>query len=108
MWDEMRAKFPRMYLDDCASGGRRIDLEMLMRGVVQTQQRHRLPAGPLEAAQCQNYGLNLFLPLHATISWDMGAYACRSTATAGFCGEWDILGQLVPVRRGPRLDRRDQ
>ncbi len=99
MWDEMRAKYPHMYLDDCASGGRRIDLEMLMRGVVQTQSDFVGP-GRLEAAQCQNYGLNLYLPLHATISWDMDAYACRSTATAGFCGEWDILGRSFPFDEG--------
>ena len=56
--------------------------------------------GRLEAAQCQACGLNLYLPLHATISWDMDAYACRSTATAGFCGEWDILDRLFPFDRG--------
>ncbi|MGO8690291.1 MAG: alpha-galactosidase [Thermoguttaceae bacterium] len=99
MWDEMRAKYPHMYLDDCASGGRRIDLEMLSRGVVQTQSDFVGP-GRLEAAQCQNYGLNLYLPLHATISWDMDAYACRSTATAGFCGEWDILSRSFPFDEG--------
>ncbi len=99
MWDEMRAKYPHMYLDDCASGGRRIDLEMLSRGVVQTQTDFVGP-GRLEAAQCQNYGLNLYLPLHATISWDMDAYACRSTATAGFCGEWDILARSFPFDEG--------
>ena len=69
------------------------------RGVVQTQSDFVGP-GRLEAAQCQNYGLNLFLPLHATISWDMDAYACRSTATAGFCGEWDILGRSFPFDEG--------
>jgi alpha-galactosidase len=99
MWDEMRAKYPHMYLDDCASGGRRIDLEMLSRAVVQTQSDFVGP-GRLEAAQCQNYGLNLYLPLHATISWDMDAYACRSTATAGFCGEWDILDRSFPFDDG--------
>ena len=95
MWDEIRAKYPQMYLDDCASGGRRIDLEMLTRSVVQTRTDFVGP-GRLEAAQCQSYGLSLFLPLHATISWDMDAYACRSTATAGFCGEWDILDRSFP------------
>ena len=95
MWDEMRAKYPHMYLDDCASGGRRIDLEMLMRSVVQTRSDFVGP-GRLEGAQCQTYGLSLYLPLHATISWDMDAYACRSTATAGFCGEWDILDRSFP------------
>ena len=56
--------------------------------------------GRLEAAQCQSYGLSLFLPLHATIGWDMDAYQCRSSATAGFCGEWDILDPRFPFDQG--------
>ena len=59
MWDEMRARFPRMYLDDCASGGRRIDLEMVMRSVVQTRSDSACTPGRSEWDQSQAYGLNL-------------------------------------------------
>ena len=96
LWDDLRAKYPRMYLDDCASGGRRIDLEMLRRGVVQTRSDTACVAGRSEWDQCQACGLNLYLPLHATIGWDVGAYECRSSATSGFCGEWDILHKEFP------------
>ena len=99
MWDELRAKYPRMYLDDCASGGRRIDLEMLRRGVVQTRSDTVGAAGRSDWDQCQCYGLNLYLPLHATIGWDVGAYECRSSATSGFCGEWDILAKSFPLEQ---------
>ena len=78
----MRAKYPRMYLDDCTSGGRGIDLEMLRRGVVQTRSDTASRAGRSEWDQCQTYGVNLYLPLHATIGWDVGAYECRSSATS--------------------------
>ncbi|MGA2618134.1 MAG: alpha-galactosidase [Thermoguttaceae bacterium] len=97
MWDELRTKYPRMYLDDCASGGRRIDLEMVMRSVVQTRSDAACAPGRSEWDQCQTCGLNLYLPLHATIGWDVGAYECRSSATAGFCGEWDILSKSFPL-----------
>lgn len=97
MWDELRARYPHMYLDDCASGGRRIDLEMLSRAVVQTRSDTACTPGRSEWDQCQTYGLNLYLPLHATIGWDVGAYECRSSATAGFCGEWDILDKSFPT-----------
>jgi alpha-galactosidase len=97
MWDELRAKFPRMYLDDCASGGRRIDLETVMRSVVQTRSDTACQAGRSEWDQCQTYGLSLYLPLHATIGWDVGTYECRSSATSGFCGEWDILTKSSPL-----------
>ncbi len=97
MWDELRARFPGMYLDDCASGGRRIDLETVMRSVVQTRSDTACQAGRSEWEQCQAYGLSLYLPLHATIGWDVGAYECRSSATCGFCGEWDILNKSFPL-----------
>ena len=96
MWDELRARFPGMYLDDCASGGRRIDLEMVMRSVVQTRSDSACAPGRSEWDQAQAYGLNLYLPLHATIGWEPGAYECRSSATAGFCAEWDILDPQFP------------
>jgi alpha-galactosidase len=99
MWDELRAKYPRMYLDDCASGGRRIDLEMVMRSVVQTRSDTACTPGRSEWDQCQTYGLSLFLPLAATIGWDVGAYECRSSAAAGFCGEWDILNKSFPLEQ---------
>jgi hypothetical protein len=37
MWDEIRAKTSGTVPDDCASGGRRIDLEMCIRSIVQTR-----------------------------------------------------------------------
>ena len=55
--------------------------------------------GRSEWDQCQTYGLSLYLPLHATIGWDVGAYECRSSATGGFCGEWDILDKSFPLEQ---------
>jgi alpha-galactosidase len=96
MWDELRAKFPHMYIDDCASGGRRIDLELISRSVVQTQSDAAGAPGRGDWDQSQNYGLSLFLPFHATIGWEVGAYECRSAATQGFCAEWNILDKNFP------------
>ena len=84
-------------LTTAASGGRRIDLEMLRRSVVQTRSDTACRAGRSEWDQCQTYGLNLYLPLHATIGWDVGAYECRSSATSGFCAEWAILDKAFPL-----------
>ena len=97
MWDEIRAKNPGMVPDDCASGGRRIDLEMCMRSIVQTRSDTACASGRADWDQAQTHGLSLFLPIHATIGWDFETYDCRSTATAGFLGEWDILDPNFPV-----------
>jgi len=99
MWDAMRAKYPRMYLDDCASGGRRIDLEMLMRAVVQTRSDTACAPGRAEWDQSQSYGLSMYLPLHATIGWDTATYDCRSIGAAGFCAEWDVLDKAFPMEQ---------
>ena len=71
--------------------------EMLRRSVVQTRSDTACRAGRSEWDQCQTYGLNLYLPLHATIGWDVGAYECRSSATSGFCAEWAILDKAFPL-----------
>jgi alpha-galactosidase len=99
MWDEMRAHFPKMHIDDCASGGRRIDLEMIMRSVVQTRSDTVGHAGRSDWDQSQTYGLSLYLPVHATIGWTVGAYECRSSAISGFCAEWDILDDKFPLAK---------
>ncbi len=98
-WDELRARFPGMSLDDCASGGRRIDLETVMRSVVQTRSDSGTAPDRSDWDQSQTCGLSLYLPLHATIGWEVGAYGCRSSATAGFCAEWDILGGNFPLEK---------
>ena len=95
MWDEIRAKFPRMYMDDCASGGRRIDLDMIMRSVVQTRSDAAVAPGRSDWHQSQTYGLNLFLPVHATIGWEVGAY---ESLTKNF--RW-----LKPKLASPRLTK---
>lgn len=33
MWDELRAEFPRLFIDNCASGGCRLDLETCARAI---------------------------------------------------------------------------
>ena len=96
MWDEIRARHPGMYLDDCASGGRRIDLEMCLRSIVQTRSDAACAPGRAEWDQSQTYGLSFYFPAHATIGWEVTAYDCRSIATAGFLGEWDILDPKFP------------
>jgi alpha-galactosidase len=99
MWDEIRAKTPGTVPDDCASGGRRIDLEMCMRSIVQTRSDTAGAPGRAEWDQCQTLGLSLFLPLHATFNWETDTYSVRSAATCGYLGEWDILDPAFPVKQ---------
>jgi alpha-galactosidase len=70
-----------------------------MRAVVQTRSDTACAPGRGDWDQAQTHGLNLFLPVHATICWGLSAYDCRSSAAAGFLGEWDILDPQFPVEQ---------
>ncbi|MBV9849880.1 MAG: alpha-galactosidase, partial [Armatimonadetes bacterium] len=62
-WDALRARHPGMFIDCCASGGRRNDLEVLRRAVPLLQSDYRFePNG----TQGHNYGVALWMPYHGT------------------------------------------
>lgn len=75
-WDELLRRHPEMMYDNCASGGRRNDLESMRRGVPYTKSDYALePVG----VQCETYGISLWLPYYAaTWMWNDDAYTCRS------------------------------
>ena len=83
-WDELRRRHPRLLIDNCASGGRRLDLETIGRSVAlwRTDYGSAVNADPLQA---QSSGLNLWLPLNSTTpSAKPGdTYRFRSALTAG-------------------------
>ncbi len=97
LWDELRARNPGIYIDMCASGGRRIDLETVMRSVVQTRSDTECAPGRADWEQSQTYGIHQYLPLAGAFGWDAAAYDIRSTATAGYLGEWDLLDPAFPA-----------
>jgi alpha-galactosidase len=91
MWDEFRAKHPNLVIDNCASGGRRIDLEMCMRSVPLWQSDTSCVRGAEDAHQAQSCALSLYVPLHTPCSWNATPYEIRSTATAGLVTQLPIL-----------------
>jgi alpha-galactosidase len=81
-----------------AAGGRRIDLETLKCGLIQTRSDTAVFPGRADWDQSQTYGLSLYVPCHATIGWDADTYSMRSSATSGFMGEWNIIGPNFPMQ----------
>ncbi len=61
VWDSLRAKYPDLMMEGCASGGRRIDLESI--GRFHTYWKTDL-YGNLLANQSHVWGMNLYLPAH--------------------------------------------
>lgn len=87
-WDSLLVRFPNLLIDNCASGGRRIDLETISRAspLWRTDYQYGEPIG----SQCHAYGLNFYLPLHGTGNFTVSKYHFRSNMSSSMVINWDI------------------
>jgi len=97
-WDELLRRHPGLIIDNCASGGRRIDLETIGRST--PFWRTDGPRDPI-AHQCHTFGLLPWVPLSAT-SQDRAKddYEFRSSMCSSLCLNWWVAGD-VPSERIP-------
>lgn len=91
LWDELRARHPGLWIDNCASGGRRIDLETLMRSVPLWRSDTGCGPGHADWDQVQALGLSQYVPLSTSCAWEPRAYTLRSAATGGAITQFDYL-----------------
>ncbi|MBO4406525.1 MAG: alpha-galactosidase [Clostridia bacterium] len=96
MWDELLREFPGLLIDNCSSGGRRIDLETCRRAVPLWRSDTGCSSETAEKrvaewSQNQILGLTRYLPYHSCASYDSSAYAMRSTASGGVACNFDVL-----------------
>lgn len=96
LWDALKADHPSLLIDNCASGGRRIDLETLMRSV--PMWRSDLSSGaPTETyirdAHDHNITLTLseYIPYHGSSAFVPEANYVRSGMTSGLACEFEFL-----------------
>jgi len=82
-WDELLKRHPGLWIDNCASGGRRIDLETCMRSVPLWRSDTNCASGHPEWAQMQSAALGMYIPLHTGCCWEPERYKLRSTGTGG-------------------------
>lgn len=70
-----------LIIDNCASGGRRLDLEMTRRSVPIWRSDYNCAPHDdiLEATQAQTYGLSFWLPLSGTVQYNYDEYSARSS-----------------------------
>lgn len=88
-WDSLLVRFPHMIIDNCASGGRRIDLETTSRSTPFWRTDLEQNA---TGYQCHTYGLNLYLPLHGTALYKTGNYYVRSSLGSLAVINWKVDG----------------
>jgi alpha-galactosidase len=87
-WDTLLTRFPNLIIDNCASGGRRIDLETISRSspLWRTDYAYGEPNG----YQCHTFGLNFYLPLHGTGNFNTSTYHLRSSLSSAVVMGMDI------------------
>ena len=100
-WDELLARHSGLIIDNCASGGRRIDLETISRSIPlwRTDYRYYEPNG----YQCHTYGLNFYLPCSGTGSGYPDTYSFRSSLSSGIGLGWNLYLPDFPVEQAQRL-----
>ena len=67
LWEALLKEFPELIIDNCASGGRRIDIETLKRSIPLWRSDYQCPANhDVVAAQCHTAALSSWIPYHGT------------------------------------------
>ncbi|MDO4558031.1 MAG: alpha-galactosidase, partial [Planctomycetia bacterium] len=91
MWNELRRRHPGLWIDNCASGGRRIDLETLHISIPLWRSDTCCWPGHPQWDQTQTLGIAQYLPLYAVCSWEPDPYVTRSAAHAGIITQFSYL-----------------
>lgn len=90
-WDSLLVRFPNLLIDNCASGGRRLDIETTTRSspLWRTDYQYGEPNG----YQCHTYGLNFYLPVHGTAIYKTDNYTFLSGLGATAVTNWEVTGR---------------
>jgi alpha-galactosidase len=86
--DALLEGIPGLVIDNCAGGGQRLDLEMMMRSVpLWRSDRQCWPFDPI-VMQTQTQGLAPWIPLSGSAFLQATQYAARSALGPGFVTQW--------------------
>ena len=90
-WDYLLTRFPSLLIDNCASGGRRLDYETMLRSAPmwRTDYQYGEPVG----YQCHTYGLEFFLSQHATGLYHTNPFDARSSFGSAVVFNWKLTQQ---------------
>lgn len=93
-WDELLQRHPGLIIDNCASGGRRFDLETISRSITlwRSDYNYTEPTG----RQNHTFGLSLYLPYHGTGCTVPDIYVARSTYASSMVTGWNLYADHFP------------
>ena len=95
MWDELLARHPKMLIDNCASGGRRIDIESMRRTVPFFRSDYQCGFNAnADVLQAHNAGLSRLVPYNGCTVKLSDAYSLRSAYSASHgVAYWNAIFQ---------------
>lgn len=109
MWDDLLERNPGLTIDNCAAGGRRLDIETCSRSYPLWRSDYNDIGEGLKgkaywpymarADQVHVAGLSLYLPFHTGPVWTETPYNWRSAAAAGIVLYGDIEGFSIETTR---------
>lgn len=108
LWDELLRRHPRLAIDNCSSGGRRIDLETVSRSFPLWRSDFSDVGGPEHGRglqlgdQSQTAGLSRWVPLHTASVWSFSPYDFRSAMATGVVLYCDIRVDGFPAEEARR------
>ncbi|MBX7255211.1 MAG: alpha-galactosidase [Candidatus Hydrogenedentes bacterium] len=86
-WDTLLKEFPKLAILNCASGGRRIDLESISRGQPLWRSDYNcFPEATAESTQDHSYGIQYWLPIQGSMirGWSLyDTYEARCALSPG-------------------------
>ncbi len=103
MWDELLERNPGLIIDNCASGGRRIDLETCMRSIPLWRSDTNCFPGNADWNPGHSLGISYYLPAHTATAWQPDPYSMRAAATAGLICQWDYRNPEFSAEEGRRF-----
>lgn len=95
-WDYLLERFPEMVIDNCASGGKRLDWETIRRSFPLWRSDYYHYDDP-DGYQCHTYGLNHFLPVHGTGILLPDPYSFRSSLSSTLIFNWKITEKGLSI-----------
>jgi alpha-galactosidase len=109
LWDELLRRHPGLIIDNCASGGRRIDLESLSRATPLWRTDYVNLSPDRTAIQCHTWGLLMWVPLNSTTAGYLDQaddYTFRSSWSSGLVFGLSGHGDAnqPPIRGGYPFD----
>ena len=93
-WDDLLKRHPGLIIDNCASGGRRLDLETISRSVALWRSDYNYTEA--NGRQNHTYGLSLYLPYHGTGCTVPDLYTARSTYASSMVTGWNLYSNKFP------------